>query len=119
MNRFNAFKDEFGEIGCAKSHFLLLSKLLCQSNTKYHIILEDDFRFNIHLTQLLGLIRLIETSEIDLDIFHLYILRPIAQVVTNHSFEGSEANLCKITYGQSTAAYIIRKDKITKLAKNF
>ena len=115
IERFEAYKDPFGELGCAKSHFMLLSNLLCKSNSSYHIILEDDFRFSVKLEQLLMLINIIEKTQLELDIFHLYTLRPIPEVVKKIQNKNSIANLCRITYGQSTAAYIIKKNGLIKL----
>ena len=117
--RFDAIEHEFGEIGCAKSHFLLTSTIQQKRNIKYHIILEDDFRFTINLKQLYRLVRIIEDVNPNFDIFHLFTLRPIASVVKKISFREQKANLCRILSGQSTAAYIVRHDKLPQLSRNF
>lgn len=119
VERFEAYKEQFGELGCAKSHFMLLSNLLCKSNSRYHIILEDDFRFSIKFEQLLTLINIIEKTQLELDIFHLYTLRPIPEVVKKIQNKNKVANLCRITYGQSTAAYVIKKSGLIKLTQNY
>lgn len=119
IERFEAYKDPFGELGCAKSHFMLLSNLLCKSNSRYHIILEDDFRFSIKFEQLLTLINIIEKTHLELDIFHLYSLRPLPEIVKKIQNKNNVANLCRITYGQSTAAYVIKENGLIKLIQNY
>ena len=46
VQRWNAIPDEeFGALGCAKSHVAVLANFLTKDNEPYCLILEDDFEF--------------------------------------------------------------------------
>jgi glycosyl transferase, family 25 len=47
IERFNAIEDEYGFIGCTKSHLQIL-KLAKERNYENILIFEDDFHFIIH-----------------------------------------------------------------------
>ena len=48
FSRVSAVRDEnFGGIGCAKSHVLTLCDFIAKENSPYCLIVEDDFRFKI------------------------------------------------------------------------
>ena len=43
LNRFNARFDDFGELGCALSHYFLLERVKRDATSEYTIVIEDYF----------------------------------------------------------------------------
>ena len=72
IDRFSAVKDEFGEIGCAKSHFLALSKMICRESAQYFVILEDDFKISISKEQLVKLLTAFNRHKLNFDMLDLF-----------------------------------------------
>lgn len=119
VNRFEAIEHEYGEIGCAKSHFLLLSKLLCESKTKYHLIFEDDFRFSKSPQFLAQFLSALESSNVKIDFINIYGEWPLAVNYNKIQSDGNDVNLFRILNAQTTACYIVPDYFLAKMANFF
>ena len=107
INRFSAIENEFGEIGCAKSHKTLCEQLRDKSNARYHLVFEDDFRFTKQPIFLVDLISKLEQKEILFDFFNLYGEYPIAIRKKKISIENNSYLLFRLFNSYTTGCYLI------------
>ena len=77
IKKFSAVEDEIGEIGCAKSHFHLLSHILTKTSNNFSLILEDDFRFSIKNSEIEEILINMEKEQIHFDVLQMFVLNPI------------------------------------------
>ena len=119
IERFSAIKDEFGEIGCAKSHFLALSNFICKGSAEYIIILEDDFKISINHKQLVVLLESLRENKINFDMLdmfpHLASVFPIAKL----QISDVPVTVFRTMFSRSAAGYIIPRRKAHMFAKLF
>ncbi len=119
INRFEAIKDNFGEIGCVKSHFLALSEMICREPAEYFIILEDDFDISVsreQITKLLSLLKLYNVNFDLLDLFpHLAKIFPIFKL----KFDGGELQVFRTMFARSTSGYIVHRNKAIKIVNHY
>ena len=119
ISRINAIEDKFGEIGCAKSHLLALTKLYTETVSEYLLVLEDDFRFRIHSEQLINILNSIKASKVKVDLMQLYALRvqPSSKIMIQYGKE--KIFLYKVLFSQSCTAYLVQKRMAPKLINCF
>jgi hypothetical protein len=102
FSRISAIKDEdFGGLGCAKSHLIALCDYIARGSAPYCLIVEDDFRFkrdyNFFLNQVVPFIE----GRNDLNAFMLAGTKVLSRTL--------DTNFVEIFEGQSAAGYIIER----------
>lgn len=102
FERFSAIKDNFGALGCAKSHLSIL-KNAKNNNLENVIIMEDDIAFNISPEMLDEKLKLIFDNELVFDVFHLSYRYRISKDVREFDY------LKKLSYCHLCSCYIINK----------
>lgn len=113
FNRVSAVKDEnFGGLGCAKSHLVALSHFLVNSKNQYCMIVEDDFRFRSGADAILNFINSAKTHDPN---FKMLLLSSVGLI----SFNTQTKNIQEVFESQTTAGYIISRDYIPQLIEVF
>lgn len=110
LNRFNARFDDFGELGCALSHYFLLERVKRDATSEYTIVIEDDFTItnNDKYKQfLLDLLDLLETKKPDAVVF------AGTRKIINKDIKYK--NFLKLDSCNTTTGYIIKNSYISKL----
>ena len=112
FNRISAVYDEnFGGLGCAKSHLIALTDFLTRSEEKYCAIFEDDFRFRINYSELSDLINKTKKNDPNFKVI-LLSGTELIPFTTNDS-------IVQIFECQSASGYIISRDYAGRLINNF
>jgi glycosyl transferase family 25 len=111
FQRFNAFENKKGYLGCSRSHLECL-KIAKKNNYKNVIIFEDDFEFLIDKTEFHNLLKQLLT--VDYDVFILsYNTYPYNITKTEHPL------LHRIKNTQTASGYIVNRKYYDKLIQNF
>ena len=112
IKRYNAIYDEdYGEIGCVKSHINVL-KLCLEQNDDYYLIMEDDFDI-IDEKNLLSFFNSFDNiKNKDWDII---TLTPSGDTI----YEDKIDNFYRIKNTMTTTGYIIKRNIILELINNF
>ena len=101
--RFNAIKDDFGHIGCAKSHIEVL-KLVIKNNWKNVLIVEDDAIWN-NIEDGFSILEKLINENYDV------ILLGGTKYIFNNNYKLSKA--------QTTTGYLIKNHYYNTLLLNF
>ena len=102
--RFNAIKDERGEIGCSKSHIECI-KLAITNNWKNVLILEDDVMWNNYED---SLNKLIELTKKDYDV-----------ILLGGCFARFDTDTLRLFEAQTASSYLVSNHYYEKLLNNF
>ena len=115
IHRICAIKKDEGALGCALSHIKALNFALEHTDWKNVLILEDDFTFKSN-----------NTHEINNDIDILFKTNPdfnVGILSSNLSYlryhNTSHFRIKKVLFSQTTSAYILKRDYISKLLSIF
>lgn len=103
LHRYRAIEDDdFGALGCAKSHVSALSHYLTQETAPYCLILEDDFELIRPWSEFVRTFNLLSNERIDWDALLLMgtcVLAPPPQA----------PGVARLLESQSAAAYLLRR----------
>jgi GR25 family glycosyltransferase involved in LPS biosynthesis len=116
---FEAIHDEFGGLGCAKSHLLALTELYCRSGSEYLCILEDDFRFKFSSATVDQLISTITSLGKIVDVFILGGTETIHGVERYPNTTELNIQVSSCFESQSTVGYICNRRYLPKLLACF
>ena len=108
--RINAVKENFGAIGCTRSHIIVLEKFI-ESNDDFCFVLEDDFEFTVRPDQYNKLLTKLESSNIDWNV--ILLSANVLQGPGYNDFLRSCLN------AQTTSGYIINKKYANTLLSNY
>jgi glycosyl transferase family 25 len=113
----NAVSDEeFGGLGCAKSHVLAMTKFITETDNKYCCIFEDDFHFRESklLTE-----KIINKAMSDYQNFNVFMLGGtfVSPIPTESSSDGY--SISKVFEANSASGYIVKRDYIKSLMNTF
>lgn len=117
-NQFNwlvAIRDNnFGGLGCAKSHLLALSEFVSKTESQYCCILEDDFRFRCTKEDVEKVINTVDKNY-NWDVF----LLAGTQVVSIPTLlETSDHKIEKLFEGCTSSGYILKREYAKHLIIN-
>lgn len=113
VTRFSAIRElKFGGLGCAKSHALALTEQLFKTQSKYIMVLEDDFRFNLTADQFSQRFNQLINSKVNWDVL---VLNGTLVKLTGEKIP----SFSKLFECHSTAGYIVRRDYSNELIKIF
>jgi GR25 family glycosyltransferase involved in LPS biosynthesis len=108
--RINAIKEDFGPIGCTRSHIIALEKFI-QSGDDTCFILEDDFEFVITPEEYADLLNKLEVSNIDWNI--ILLAANVLQAPGYNNFLRTCLN------AQTTSGYMVNKNYANVLLSNY
>lgn len=112
FKRTPAILDEnFGGIGCAKSHLMTLALFIAKSNLNYCLILEDDFRFRVGYLEFMEIFNEILSIDNKFDVFLLAGTRTLSTKLNNR--------VVKVFESQSTAGYLVSRNYAQNLIEIF
>lgn len=103
--------DDFGGLGCAKSHIIALCDFMTRGDAPFCLILEDDFRFKKDFENFSNVVIPFIKNRIDLKVFMLAGTRVLSRPINSEIVE--------IFEGQSTAGYIAARDYVPKIIDCF
>jgi glycosyl transferase family 25 len=113
VKRFPAIRElKFGGLGCAKSHALVLAEQLFKNQSKYIMILEDDFRFNLTSDEFSERFNQLINSKVNWNV--LVLNGTMVKLTTQKIMSFSKLFEC-----HSAAGYIVRRDYAINLIKIF
>jgi GR25 family glycosyltransferase involved in LPS biosynthesis len=111
FERISAVKDEnFGGLGCAKSHIAALVQYYSRSNAKYCMILEDDFRFKENINYF--------TSFFN-DVLKLDREFKVVLLAGTNVIKFGNSSIAEIFESQTTAGYIVSREYVHELINNY
>ena len=102
--RFSAIKEDWGAIGCTKSHIACL-KMAIENSWKNVLIMEDDSTFQNR-----------ETGE---PLFKSVIKDSYDVILLGGSFVQYDPNTYRLTSAQTTTAYLVSEHYYSQLLANF
>jgi hypothetical protein len=110
-----AIKDEdFGGLGCAKSHLVALTEFITRTNLPYCCIIEDDFQFRISNLEVESLINSIDTNH-NWDVIMLAGTQTIG-IPTSLKTQNHEIQI--LFQANSSSGYILKRNYAHKLIMN-
>lgn len=112
IQRFSAIENQFGALGCAQSHLIILTSFLIHSDSDFLCIFEDDFSFTTRKYDIINSIK--ELS----DHTNWDALLLSGTFVTNYN-NGPTINIKKLIEAQSACAYVVNKNYVHILAQKF
>jgi GR25 family glycosyltransferase involved in LPS biosynthesis len=111
FQRISAIRDEnFGGLGCAKSHLIALCDFLISSNYSHCLILEDDFRFRFDYNFFER--KISDLHDYDGDYFAFLLAG--TNVIAN-----DKGDFLEIFESQSAAGYLLPRKSVQGLISNF
>lgn len=111
FQRISAIQDEnFGGLGCAKSHLIALCDFFVSSNYSHCLILEDDFRFRFDYEFFMKKITVLN----DFDRSYFAYLLAGTNVIADEN-----GDFFEIFESQSTAGYLLPRKSIPAIISNF
>ena len=117
-NQFNwlvAIQDNnFGGLGCAKSHLLALCEFITKTDAPYCCILEDDFRFRCSKINVESIINSIDVNY-NWDVFMLAGTQ-VSGIPTE--LKSGQHNIEKLFEGNTSSGYIFKREYAKKLIIN-
>lgn len=108
--RIQAIKEDFGAIGCTRSHIIAIEKFI-QSDEETCFVLEDDFEFTISREKYSYLLQKLEISKIDWNIVLL-----AANVLQGPGYNDF---LRQCLNAQTTSGYMVHKKFANTLLDNY
>ena len=112
FSRVSAIRDnDFGGLGCAKSHILALSDYIARGSAPYCLIVEDDFRFRKDYNNFKDNVIPFIKSRTDLNVFMLAGTKVLSREI--------DSNFVEIFEGQSAAGYIISRNYVANIVDCF
>ncbi len=103
---------EYGGLGCARSHIDAITKFITCTESKYALILEDDFDFDIKYSEFCEKLRRVEASGLSWDVVMLG--------GNNHvAFDQGDLPVTRIFEAECTEGYIISRHYAAKLLSCF
>jgi GR25 family glycosyltransferase involved in LPS biosynthesis len=111
FKRISAIRDEdFGGLGCAKSHLIALCDFLITSEFSHCLILEDDFRFRYSYDFFKN--KIIELNNFDKE-YKVFLLAGTNVIATEKGV------FHEIFESQSTAGYLLSRSYVQTVISNF
>ena len=111
IKRFDAIKNNRGEIGCSRSHIEILKEFI-NSNNNNCIIFEDDFIFNVNPEIVKLTFKKLFDNNVDYDIIMLS--------GNIYNYNNTKYNfLNKVNDGQTASGYLLSKKFAQKLLDNY
>lgn len=112
FNRISAVRDnDFGGIGCGKSHIIALTDFILNSKENYCVVFEDDFRFKTNRKQFeLNFSNLLNEHKD----FKVWLLSGTKVICFD-----DRPSFPEIFESQSTAGYMVTREYAKKLLKTF
>lgn len=111
FQRISAIRDEnFGGLGCAKSHLIALCDFLISSSHSHCLILEDDFRFRFDYQFFQK--KIADLNEFDRSYFAFLLAG--TNVIAN-----DKGNFFEIFESQSAAGYFLPRKSVQAIITNF
>ena len=107
-NRFNAYEDKIGLIGCAKSHIKCI-EIAKNNSWPFVCIFEDDLSFIDHEKVIININKYLD---------HDYDILYIGAWIRNNKYEIINDDLLKVDYTCCTHAYIIKNHYYDILLQN-
>lgn len=108
--RINAIQEDFGAIGCSRSHIVAIEKFI-NSDEEVCFVLEDDFQFVISPDRYNDLLHKLETSNIDWNI--VLLAGNVLQASGYNEFLRTCLN------AQTTSGYMLHKKFANLLLSNY
>jgi len=113
IQRVSAIKDNYGPIGCSKSH-LLAAEIFEKSDSDIVLILEDDFKFTVDATTALSTIQksidLLEQNKADVVLLSCY--NGHKDIIELSAIKDGVVRVKNMT---SSVAYMYKKSYIPKI----
>jgi GR25 family glycosyltransferase involved in LPS biosynthesis len=117
-NEFNwlvAIQDNnFGGLGCAKSHLLALCEFITKTESPYCCIFEDDFRFRCSKTTVENIINSTNTNY-NWDVF---MLAGTQVVGISTALESNQHKIERLFEGNTSSGYVLKREYAKKLIIN-
>jgi glycosyl transferase family 25 len=112
--RLPAVADEFGAVGCGKSHVVALADAFARQSAPYCMVLEDDFNFLRPASDLFSALGRMRASGLQWDVLLLSAteVKPIDQ-------PPEAPFLLRVFEGQTTSGYIVNRPYLPKLISCF
>ena len=112
FSRISAVRDDdFGGLGCAKSHLIALCDYITRGSAPYCIIVEDDFRFKRDYEFFSNRVIPFINNRNDLNVFMLAGTKILSRNL--------DADFAEIFEGQSAAGYIILRKYVPQIIDCF
>lgn len=110
-----AIKDEnFGGLGCAKSHLIALTDFITKTNDKYCCIFEDDYRFRIQRNESETII----SNIIDAINPDVIVLAGTQTIGIPTGIQCGSHSIQKVFQTNSTSGYLIKRNYAYKIINN-
>jgi hypothetical protein len=111
FKRISAIYDEnFGGLGCAKSHLIALGDFLISSNYSHCLILEDDFRFRYDYNFFTKKINDLENFDKNYKAFIM---------AGTNVISADKGEFQEIFESQSTSGYLLPRSSVQSIVSNF
>lgn len=109
--RVPAIKENFGMVGCSKSHVKALEVANSYETISHCIILEDDFLFSLSEYNIMMIFENLCKIDMPWNVWQLYASVPVAYKIGNLNFnQNLKIDLLKIIASNCTAGYLVKRD---------
>jgi glycosyl transferase family 25 len=109
VERISGVRDEdFGALGCAKSHMAVLSRFLSHESSPYCLVLEDDFNFHHSWNDFISGVNRLNAEGVGWDVILLGATAVVPKAQPANGFS-------RVFEAQSAVAYMVRRDYVFKL----